>query len=266
MDRIIKLEAAHFANSSIQITEKEISVYQPLHWHDFYEIEFILDGGGEYIINGTALPIRPGALFFSTPTDIQEIIFSRKTHLINLSFTSEYIDDLLISPTLSAYSIDAADSISDLLTCYLSDPLKTPVQNRTLYFKSLLSALLILIMEKGTPVSSNQAHIASHKNLRDVIFYINRHFQEPLDLTVLAKAANLTPKYLSKRFMELSGIPLSRYLQEVRLHYARNLVLSTTIPLKQVCARSGFSTAAHFSRCFRQKYGCSPSQMRRDRM
>jgi AraC-like DNA-binding protein len=99
-----------------------------------------------------------------------------------------------------------------------------------------------------------------------VIFYINKHFHEPLDLCILSNVAHLTPKYLSKRFLELSGIPLSQYLQEVRLHYARNLVMSTTLPLKQICAQSGFSTTAHFSRCFRQKYGCSPSQMRRDRI
>lgn len=262
MDRILKLESAYFANKSIKAEEKKISAYQPLHWHDFYEIEYIIDGGGEYIINGNNNEIKSGAIFFSTPTDIQEIKFSKETHLINLSFTSHYIDDKLITPTLSSYVANDSNGYHKFMLENVLRVLEKPVKNRTLYLKSIITAVLIMIIEKGECVETNNSHIASHKSLRNIIFYINNHFGEELDLDTLSMVANLTPKYLSKRFIEMSGMTLSQYILDVRLNYAKNLIVTTDIPIKEICFKSGFNAVPHFSRSFKAKFKLSPSQMR----
>ena len=173
MDRLLKLESAYFANKSIKAEEKKLSVYQPLHWHDFYEIEYIIDGEGEYIINGNSKEIKSGALFFSTPTDIHEIIFTKKTHLINISFTSHYINDKLITTALSAVvSMDRNNHYQYMLRNILEN-VNTSMKNRTLYLQSMLSALLVMISNSGTGIDTDKSHIASHKNLREIIFVIN---------------------------------------------------------------------------------------------
>ena len=262
MDRVLKLESAYFANKSIKGEEKKLTTYQPLHWHDFYEIEYIIDGAGEYIINGNSNEIKKGALFFSTPTDIQEIKFTRETHLLNISFTSHYIDDKLVSPTLSSYVAHDKTDFYRFQLNNIIDVIQKPIKNRSLYLKSLITAILILTIENGMNVDVNKSHIASHKNLRNIIYHINKHFNEPLDLENLSKIANLTPKYLSKRFIEMSGVTLSQYILDVRLNYAKNLIVTTDIPIKQICFNSGFNAVPHFSRSFKAKFKLTPSQMR----
>ena len=174
MDKILKLESAYFANKSIKAEEKKLTTYQPLHWHDFYEIEYIIDGDGEYIINGSSNPIKPGVLFFSTPTDIHEIIFTRETQLINISFTSHYINDKLITPTLSAFISEDKNEYFMFMLKNILDFISSPTPNRTLYLQSMLSAILIIVSSRGMPIDTNHSHIASHQNLRDIIFYINK--------------------------------------------------------------------------------------------
>lgn len=262
MDKLLKLESEYFANKSIKAEEKKLKTYQPLHWHDFYEIEYIIDGEGEYIINGNSNQIKSGALFFSTPTDIHEIKFKKETHIINLSFTSHYIDDKLITPTLSSFVTNDTNNFYQFILQNIVKAAEESMNNKTLYIKSLITAILIKIIERGNNVDINQSHIASHKNLRNIIFYINKHFSESLDLETLSKIANLTPKYLSKRFIEMSGVTISQYILDIRLNYAKNLVVTTDIPVKQICFKSGFNAVSHFSRCFKSKFGLSPNTMR----
>ncbi|MBO5370723.1 MAG: helix-turn-helix transcriptional regulator [Clostridia bacterium] len=59
-----------------------------------------------------------------------------------------------------------------------------------------------------------------------------------------------------------SAMPLSQYIADVRLNYAKNLIVSSSIPVKQICFKSGFNAMPHFSRSFKAKFKMSPSQMR----
>lgn len=49
--------------NNIGASKKRINGDYSIHWHDFYEIEFILDGSGTYIIDGIDYPIKKGMLF-----------------------------------------------------------------------------------------------------------------------------------------------------------------------------------------------------------
>lgn len=265
MDKILKLEAEVFANKSIKAEEKVLTVYQPLHWHDFYELEYIIDGDGEYVINGSLQKIRPGMLFFSTPADIHEITFTAETRILNISFTAHYLNEKLISPTTTAYVADDKNEYYYIMLKNILEAVDGKLSNRTLYLQSMISAVLVMLSNKGTAVSIDRSTVTTHKNLRDLVFYVNSHFEESLDLQTLSQITNLTPKYLSKRFIELLGMSLSQYILEVRLDHAKKLVENSEISIKEICSKSGFNSLPHFSRSFKKKYGLSPSQARERR-
>jgi len=52
--------AAHF-----HIYKNVLDAPYKLHWHEFYEIEFILKGSGVNRINGTSYPMTDGSFFFA---------------------------------------------------------------------------------------------------------------------------------------------------------------------------------------------------------
>lgn len=41
----------------------------PLHWHEFYELSYVVSGKGEHRLNGSSYPLSSGTIFLLTPAD-----------------------------------------------------------------------------------------------------------------------------------------------------------------------------------------------------
>lgn len=53
----------NITNNDISILKKHISGSFDSHWHEFYEIEYIISGSGKYIIDDNSYQIQPGMIF-----------------------------------------------------------------------------------------------------------------------------------------------------------------------------------------------------------
>ena len=77
----------------------------------------------------------------------------------------------------------------------------------------------------------------------------------------LAAVLNLSPRSLHRQLQD-EGASLQQLKDEVRSEKAKNLLLRTTKPIKQVAAASGFRNEKSFIRAFRVWTGSSPSEFR----
>lgn len=81
----------------------------------------------------------------------------------------------------------------------------------------------------------------------------------PVRLVEVASAVGASPAYLTDVFRRIEGVPLHRYLVQLRL--ARALAeLPHTDDLTTLALRLGFSSHRHFSAAFRRAFGCTPSR------
>ena len=78
----------------------------------------------------------------------------------------------------------------------------------------------------------------------------------------LAAALNLSPRSLHRQLQE-EGASLQQLKDEVRSEKAKDLLLRTSKPIKQVAAASGFRNEKSFIRAFRVWTGVSPGEFRR---
>ncbi len=78
----------------------------------------------------------------------------------------------------------------------------------------------------------------------------------------LAAALNMSPRSLHRQLQE-EGASLQQLKDEVRSQKAKDLLLRTTQPVKQVAAASGFRNEKSFIRAFRSWAGCTPTDFRR---
>ncbi len=90
--------------------------------------------------------------------------------------------------------------------------------------------------------------------------YIEEHFDEPLDLTALAKHVDCSSHYLSRTFSEATGKTISQYLREVRIERAARLLTSGRYNVSEAAVEVGYQSLSHFSKAFLKEKGCLPSR------
>ena len=76
----------------------------------------------------------------------------------------------------------------------------------------------------------------------------------------LAAAMNVSPSYFQALYKEFFGVPFKTDLIQMRLEYARELILETGLPLNQIAELSGYSNEIHFYRQFKAKTGMTPRE------
>lgn len=82
-------------------------------------------------------------------------------------------------------------------------------------------------------------------------------------LTYLAKRARMHPSYLSQKFRQRMGMPLTRYLALVRVERAAQLIAYTAQPLGEIAFACGFRSLSQFNRVFKNVTGSTPGEHRR---
>lgn len=85
---------------------------------------------------------------------------------------------------------------------------------------------------------------------------------EPQSMHEIAAAVGLSPRQLERLFARYLRDTPSRHYMKLRLERARAMLLQTTKPILDVAVASGFTSASHFSRCYRATYGRKPSDER----
>lgn len=85
----------------------------------------------------------------------------------------------------------------------------------------------------------------------------------PPRIDELARLAGVHPVAFARTFRRRYGRSPGEYLRECRLERAAALLHDRRRPLLDIAALAGFSDQSHFSRAFRQQFGCTPSDYRR---
>jgi len=80
-----------------------------------------------------------------------------------------------------------------------------------------------------------------------------------------AQQLGISDRHLRRVFVQVMGVSPQAYLQTRRLLMAKRLLTDTRLPVIEVAAIAGFSSLRRFNACWRQQYGLTPTQLRRQR-
>jgi transcriptional regulator GlxA family with amidase domain len=99
--------------------------------------------------------------------------------------------------------------------------------------------------------------------LAHAIRLMEAHVDQPLTVAALAKRAGVTARTLESIFRKAIGETPGAYYLRLRLGAARRLVIDTRVTMADIAGRTGFSSAAAFSRAFSRAFGEAPVRVRR---
>jgi transcriptional regulator GlxA family with amidase domain len=101
-----------------------------------------------------------------------------------------------------------------------------------------------------------------HPKLLEVVRRMEESTEEPITRARLAASVGLSSRQLERLFRRYLDRTPTRYYLELRLARARLLLLQTELPVLEVALACGFVSASHFSKCYRDVYGCTPRDQR----
>ena len=92
--------------------------------------------------------------------------------------------------------------------------------------------------------------------------YIIQNMDKPITLAQLAAHARLSLNYFGHHYRRTCGQTPMNDLRRIRLARAKQLLLSTNLPIKQVAVKVGFSNESSLSHALRKYEGLSPTEIR----
>jgi len=98
--------------------------------------------------------------------------------------------------------------------------------------------------------------------LRGIMELMRKNIDEPLTLLELAELSEVSRRQMERLFHAHLDSSPSRYYLELRLAHARRLLTQTNESITNVALASGFVSTSHFSNCYKDAFGVSPSAAR----
>mgnify|MGYP001168690065 CR=1 FL=1 len=97
--------------------------------------------------------------------------------------------------------------------------------------------------------------------LRQALLLMNQHYDEPLLVSHLARAVGYSPQHFQRLFLQVFSVTPNRYLQNLRMERAKQLLSENGgMRIQEIARKVGMETN-YFVRLFRRTYGATPGAM-----
>ena len=191
----------------------------------------------------------------------------------------ELIQQLRSTPTLShipIIALTADTSEKERLACIRAGAdtvLVKPFNSTELQLVSdHLVSQRAKISEHVAKSQDNTPDLADEQISKEDRDFINRlvdviHVQmskDDINIDHIAAALSLNRKQLRSKVISITGLTPVAYVLQVRLNYARRMISNEDISMTAIASKCGFQSLSHFSRAFKQQFGISPLQYRKN--
>ena len=109
----------------------------------------------------------------------------------------------------------------------------------------------------------NIKYIPSSKSnllLPSLEFINDNYINDNIKISKLAKLCGVSEVYFRKLFKQVYGISPLKYIKNLKLERAKELILTGDYTINEVATLSGFFDDSYFGREFKKEFGQSPSK------
>lgn len=233
-----------------------------LHTHRFFELTYIREIDGTFLIEGNESPIQAGDILITRPGEAHHIMPKPHSwyHRVVIRFTMpflEYIDPTgqLIKPFMDRdvgkqNLYRGKDFKNGEHISFIESITANPTR---VNFLVQLIGLLQLLNKQFANISHDLPDSTEYRILR----YIDENLSSDLQIAELCSRFFISRTQLCTRFKQATGFSVRQYITNRRMHLARQLIEQGHKPI-EVCAQCGFRDYSTFYRAYMKYHGCSP--------
>ena len=228
----------------------------PLHFYgpavrSYWLLHYVVSGKGVFVKNGETYRIREGQCFVIKPyeTTFYQADEYEPWRYVWMGFRTS----VPLPERFTGQAVIAGHTVTEVFGKLL--PLcEEGMQEPDMAVAALIWELLASFCRGDKPreIKSGEQYAAIAKNL------IEREYMKGITVTELAARLHLDRSYFSAVFRKYVGIPPQKYINEMRLAAAAELLSVGDYPVSLVARSSGYADVCNFSKMFKERYGVSP--------
>lgn len=172
---------------------------------------------------------------------------------------SEQYFQLLIERFSHVISLGGSTIIPDYIKTLLKDFSDNKVINEALLscnIQRMLAELLIIPNETSIESLKKSSSVAQSMD------YIRNNFKNKITLNEVAKYVCLSPYHFSRTFKKETGYSPYEYITMMRLNYAKSLLKTSKLLIKEIAFECGFNSESNFVSAFKHHNSLTPSEFR----
>lgn len=248
--------------------------YGSLHTHPEYQLTWIKQSTGTLYLGNQITPFQQGDIFLigkNVPHVFRNDQSSQwqKAQAYSLYFKEDFTGETMLHLpmyqrivhlyNLASLGLRPGDKAANQLKRALPDFLHKDVPEK-------IGTLLLLLLqiesaESNTILSEGPVRVqmTDDQRIQKVFDFIIENYPTDIGLDAVASMANLSPTSFCRFFKQRTRKTFSRYLTEVRVEAACQLLRNGNPGISQVCYDTGFHNLSNFNRHFKRIVGVTPS-------
>jgi len=239
-----------------------------MHYHDTYELYYVLSGSRDYFIGNEFFTASDGDFVFVPKGTIHRtdgkgatriLIYFSDSFLLNY-FSQDIVNMILSDFKPCVYHPAQEDSkhfqsiIKTLLNEYTTQKNNKKYTDNTMIAAYLYDLLFSFTYKKSTFTTKN----ITNERISDIIKYIDDNYQNIDSIDTIAKHFFISKYHLCRIFNEYLGLSLITYLNIVKIKTACEMIKSENRKMVDIAMACGFNSSAYFCNVFKQEMGISP--------
>jgi AraC family L-rhamnose operon regulatory protein RhaS len=242
--------------------------FTPIQVHDYFELCYIAEGSGWFILDGVKHSARQGDLFVTKPHEVHcggasgegtYVLYSMGFHFEELNELEK--DYFMLGPDRVVKASESAiqEWCERLIAECKNEPPYASVMAKA-YWTALLTEILRCYADHSTAELNSGLKI--HPFIRQVLAAIHLSAHKDINVSELAKAVGVSRSHLDREFKRLLGVTPGDYIRQLRLDLARQYLRQTDRSVTDISDILGFDSVQAFCMFFKRHSGITPQEYR----
>lgn len=239
-----------------------------MHMHDDrVEILYVRKGSGKYIINNKTYTIIAGDILIFEANVLHDESADKDcdVEIISCSVGGVQLQGFAPHKILQNSEPVLKTALYGEEVEHLLNRIYLMRNNPHLYTKELMEhylATLILLIHKAS--SDVVEHLP--KQLFDIGIsvkdYIDKHYQEDIDIISISKVKKISESYISRTFKKVTNQSVMQYIIRRRIGEAQSWLLMSDLSVTDIATKVGYNSVSNFHSTFKRIVGMSPQAYR----
>jgi AraC-like DNA-binding protein len=240
--------------------------------HDYYEIYCLAEGDRQVFFESRMFTLTGGSICVIPPFRMHKME-GGPYRRINLYISPDLLDSsegdfLSECSEMVAFSLtEEREKLFFSLIEAAAEECAADGHKGKKYLVEIMRTLLFLLRTSSLVPIPDATVVRTEKNdksqVLQIIDYINCHLEQSISLDLLSEKFFVSKNTLCKRFRREMKCSVAEYISGARLSLAKNLLVTTTLPMDKIAERCGYSSANYFSLIFKKNVGISPLNYRK---